>query len=282
MENATKALLISAGVLIAVMLLAIVLLAYNQLSDYYQGQSDLTEVEQTTKFNSRFENYYEKEIRGNELISVMNRIIDYNERESYLAGTKYPRIEVNIFLDGKTGDLKYNSSDESIFDSDTITNITSSSGGSRQLDNQLIAVTNITNELISDANSNGISNVTEGKLQQLSANISNIILEHDDETLYDEGDRAGRDAIGKRQKRTNLLKDILGVDIELEEDTYLVKGTSKSMLETIKEITYKYYQYTQFKRAHFICETIEHDEETGRVNKMEFRVVLKNGNIKFS
>ena len=54
------------------------------------------------------------------------------------------------------------------------------------------------------------------------------------------------------------------------------------MLETIKEITYKYYQYTQFKRAHFICETIEHDEETGRVNKMEFRVVLKNGNIKFS
>ena len=282
MENATKALLISAGVLIAVMLLAIVLLAYNQLSDYYQGQSDLTEVEQTTKFNSRFENYYEKEIRGNELISVMNRIIDYNERESYLAGTKYPRIEVNIFLDGKTGDFKYDSSDESIFDSDTITNITSSSGGSRQLDNQLIAVTNITKELISDANSSGISNVTEGKLQQLSANISNIILENDDETLHDDGDRAGRDAIGKRQKRTNLLKDILGVDIELEEDTYLVKGTSKSMLETIKEITYKYYQYTQFKRAHFICETIEHDEETGRVNKMEFRVVLKNGNIKFS
>lgn len=281
MENATKALLISAGVLIAVMLLAIVLLAYNQLSDYYQGQSDLTEIEQTTKFNSRFENYYEKEIRGNELISVMNRIIDYNERESYLAGTKYPRIEVNIFLDGKTGDLKYNSSDESIFDSDTITNITSSSGGSRQLDNQLIAVTNITNELISDANSNGISNVTEGKLQQLSANISNIILEHDDETLYDEGDRAGRDAIGKRQKRTSLLKEILGVNIELD-DKYLVKNSSKNQLEAIQEITYKYYQYTQFKRAHFVCETIGHDEETGRVNKMEFRVVIKNGNIKFS
>ena len=53
-------------------------------------------------------------------------------------------------------------------------------------------------------------------------------------------------------------------------------------LEEIQEITYKYYQYTQFKRAHFVCETIGHDEETGRVNKMEFRVVIKNGNIKFS
>ena len=38
MENATKALLISAAVMIAIMVLSLLMIAYNQISDYYQNQ----------------------------------------------------------------------------------------------------------------------------------------------------------------------------------------------------------------------------------------------------
>ena len=40
MENATKALLIAAGVLIGIIILSMLLLGYNQISNYYQQQSD--------------------------------------------------------------------------------------------------------------------------------------------------------------------------------------------------------------------------------------------------
>lgn len=36
MENATKALLIAAGVLIGIIILSMLLLGYNQISNYYQ------------------------------------------------------------------------------------------------------------------------------------------------------------------------------------------------------------------------------------------------------
>ena len=40
MENATKALLIAAGVLIGIIILSMLLLGYNQISNYYQQKSD--------------------------------------------------------------------------------------------------------------------------------------------------------------------------------------------------------------------------------------------------
>lgn len=39
MENATKALLIAAGVLIGIIILSMLLLGYNQISNYYQQQN---------------------------------------------------------------------------------------------------------------------------------------------------------------------------------------------------------------------------------------------------
>ena len=57
MENATKALLIAAGVLIGIIILSMLLLGYNQISNYYQQQSDNLSLRQIVELNKKFTNY---------------------------------------------------------------------------------------------------------------------------------------------------------------------------------------------------------------------------------
>ena len=45
---------------------------------------------------------------------------------------------------------------------------------------------------------------------------------------------------------------------------------------TIRQDAYTYYEYVQFKRAHFDCTNIEYDNNTGRITKMDFKF---NGKI---
>ena len=52
MENATKALLIAAGVLIGIIILSMLLLGYNQISNYYQQQSDNLSLKQIVELNA--------------------------------------------------------------------------------------------------------------------------------------------------------------------------------------------------------------------------------------
>ena len=63
MENATKALLIAAGVLIGIIILSMLLLGYNQISNYYQQQSDNLSLKQIVELNKKFTNYDGKTIR---------------------------------------------------------------------------------------------------------------------------------------------------------------------------------------------------------------------------
>ena len=78
MENATKALLIAAGFLIAIIILSMLALGYNQISNYYQQQSDNFTLSQIVELNKKFTNYDGKTIRGNEMLSVINLVVDYN------------------------------------------------------------------------------------------------------------------------------------------------------------------------------------------------------------
>ena len=98
MENISKALLIAAGMLIVMMLLTLVIIGYNKISFYYELQHESIIVEQLDKFNKQFQNYSGKVIRGNELISLMNKIIDYNTSQSYQEGIEYKPIKVKIHI----------------------------------------------------------------------------------------------------------------------------------------------------------------------------------------
>lgn len=267
MENATKALLISAAVMISIMVLSLLMMAYNQVSDYYQTQHTDAIAKQTGEFNENFINYQRDNIRGSELLSLMNKVIDFNERESYAQGTNYERIKVAIKIDEQyLDDFLYfdykDSKEKNKYDMPNAQNlgiisteITNTKGGgtNREKDKQLIAITGIETKLIQEANAAGISGLDTGKLETLSANIANIIVDEKAQDQYAES---------IREKRTNVLKEIFGIN-----------DITKNQIKVIKEITYQYYQFMQFKRAYFNSSgEFEIDPDTGRICGMTFEV----------
>ena len=280
MENATKALLIGAAILLSVMILSLIVMSYNEISSYYKAKSDTIDIEQTTEVNQAFENYNQNKIRGSDMISLMNRVIDYNERQSYLVGTNFKRIEVTIFIGDNDilNQFKYNTSDNSILTA-KITNVGNGTDN-KNLDKQLIKITNTTTELINSASKKGINNLTEEKLQKLVANISNIFV---DEASKNQETFDGVQAISNRKRRAELIKNILGISISLDNNAMANTSESKNQIDAIKDMTATYYQYTQFKRAQFECTGTEYDENTGRIKKMEFKIKTTNdGKVMFN
>lgn len=307
MENASKALLIGAAILFAVMILSLLMIGYQQISSYFSEEHEVAMIEQTTKFNSQFENYNQKNIRGSDMISLMNKVIDYNERLSYMEGTKYKRIEITIDLVSSSilDQFKYATtetgfSNVSIFPASTkITNVTSTGTPpntveeSRNLDKQLILITGVVNKLKDETQNGGISNVTDTKLQSLASNISNIflsianldnpssVINENYAVNADENQRTSTEenVVATRQKRNDLIKNILGVELTLN-SRGLVEQTG--LLNSIKEMTLQYYQIIQFKRAYFECTGTEYDTETGRMLKMNFKVKTDGNTVIFN
>ena len=109
MENATKALLIAAGVLIGIIILSMLLLGYNQISNYYQQQSDNLSLRQIVELNKKFTNYDGKTIRGNEMLSVINSVVDYNTWVAQNANEGYEEIQLNISFEMSKTDSRWTS-----------------------------------------------------------------------------------------------------------------------------------------------------------------------------
>lgn len=282
MENLTKALLIAAAMMIVVLILSILVMGYNRISDYYKQEHELTAIEQTAEFNKRFENYHRKNIRGNDMISLMNRVIDYNTSQSYQDETSYPRIRVTIEIGAEN--LQYFQYNTIRYLTPKITN-TEGSGSVYDNDKQLIAITNTPTNLIEYAKSNGIEGMTDEKLQKLSAEISNLMVSETDTTSG---------SIKTRFKRAQVLESILGLkvgyygetgdyDIRIDRETAITTGWSDGLkiIEKIQDIATQYYEYTQFKRAKFNCTEIEYDATTGRVVEMNFKVQTNDNGVVF-
>lgn len=263
MENASKALLIAAGVLVAVMLLALALVFWNNMSGYFTEQHDANRLKQLIEFNNKFANYENETIRGNELVSIMNRIIDYNNLQADLED--YDRIEIEIdllHLDDQLQDESANWHGASSFNvngNGLITNKTN--------DDDIKAISELSTYLFTQARID-LPWITETRLQKLSSNISWI--------AYD--NITNPDALEDYEENRILkLKEILpGVsEDDIEDD-----------IDAIKEATCLYNEFTQFKRAMFKCKEILYlkedetaeDLENGRVKRMLFEVVTEEVN----
>lgn len=242
MENAAKALLIGAGVIFTLLIISLLVVLYNKVSSYYEFQSDMTEAEQLQKFNARFENYHDKKIRGSELVSIMNMIIDYNNLQA--DARDYDPVNVEIDLKGHQDEIKYKNE----------------AGGNTLITGSTIHNNNGTDDTpirrIAETSSRlstslGISDVN---LQRLSASINHIVDEptnSDAKTEY-------------KNYRKQLLKRILKYDV------------TEAEIDNIKKATYQYYQFTQFKRAMFECTSVTYNTNNGRVKGMTFEVILEN------
>ena len=296
MENAAKALIIAAGILIVVMILSLVMMFYNQVSDYYQSESDRAIERQTADFNKNFENYHREQVRGTDLISLMNRVINYNETQTYQDGTNYERIEVTIDLidDDVINQFKYptteltidNIIDDVVNSSHEITNRTTSNDEDdlRAADNRLAGITGIEakllNELTDESNGLGVSNPTPSQLQTLAANIGNIMI--DDNVISTDSWTVASTKIANRLKRADLIESTLNIELQINEAGEAI-GNSQNIIDKIKEIALQYYQFTQFKRAYFDCTDVIYDTDTGRISSMNFEIRIgADGNVEFN
>lgn len=80
MENASKALLIAGGILISLLVVGALLLMINQLSYYQKSNSDELKDSQLLEFNRQFDQYTYSDIQGYELLTLINKVIDYNQK----------------------------------------------------------------------------------------------------------------------------------------------------------------------------------------------------------
>lgn len=250
MENATKALLIAAAIILLTLIISLLVMAYGQASDFFKRQSESTVVEQLERFNKQFDNYNGTTIRGNEMLSMINKVIDYNTLQAEDNG--YDKIELQIKgIDSETIKNQFKSSNEEdfILDMEDI-----NTNGSKVL-------SNLVNNLLSSLRGD-IKHIQESHLQTLEANMSDVLIEGTDTENYEV------------KKRNSLIKTTLNKNLE-EDDN------AEELLEKIQEATKKYHQLVQFKRAYFKCTNIEHSDETGRVIKMEFELVVNGGTVKF-
>ena len=190
----------------------------------------------------------------------MNKVVNYNT--SIADMEKYDKVILSIDLKGyqnrANDNFKYSDSDTSIFQGKMSANILKNTATS---DVNIRDVANISADLINELASAGISNISDAQLQALSADIQNIAID---------SNAAQSLQITRNQK----LQNILGKN--------KANSLNVSQMNTLVNVTKKYYQYTQFKRAMFKCTGVQHNtSQNGRVIGMTFVIVEENGKAKF-
>lgn len=279
MENLTKALLIAAGMLLIVLIVSLLVVGYNQISSYYEQKQGLLTAEQLEKFNREFENYNRGDIRGNELISLMNKVIDYNVSQSYQEETNYKPIQVEIKIgDEFVNSFRYEEDATGTNIIDSVIKNTISNVNNQANDKRLVAIASTPHDLIEKADEANIK-LNDTQLQKLTMEISNILI-NEDETDNSSNEYRRLRAISLKK----ILKLNIGTtsenEIRLNSTTFKTESGGEK-IATIKDIVSQYYQYTQFKRAYFKCTEIRHDAGTtgtGRVVGMKFEVQTKDQN----
>jgi len=80
MENASKALIIAGGVLIAMITISVFYYMYGHISEFSHVIQDDTVEEERRAFNESFTAYQKKLMYGSDVISVINKAVDNNKR----------------------------------------------------------------------------------------------------------------------------------------------------------------------------------------------------------
>lgn len=283
MENASKALLIAGGILILIILVSLVLLVKGNISNYYASEEELKMTEDKTKFNEQFTRYNRNDVAGYELISLSNKIIDYNERLSSETSegndVKANPVKISIIL------WKGNQNDDA-------KNKLSYDGKFYLLDeskNKLIEENSYLNKnnesSLEKFNKNARELEKDSKyLKGLTKNIDKIILKeicsyNNTTKKWEIVSDAGTD---ENKKITKMLNAILKYESITQSSTYSenLKGKNKTY-ENVKEQylsmlndngikMYQYYEYSQFTKAKFKCTSLKYDDTTGKVNELTF------------
>ena len=113
MENASKALVMAGTILISLMVISALMLSYNNFRHYEQTKSDAKEEKDIVEFNNQYTVYYRNNVRGTDLISLVNKVTDYNLKDE----NQENNIKINIDLNGEEKDFSYSGENELIINS---------------------------------------------------------------------------------------------------------------------------------------------------------------------
>ena len=252
MENASKALIMAGSVLIALMILGALLLMFNNLNNYQNTESQNTREAQVVEFNNQYETYNRDNVRGSDLCSLLNRVADYNRRKStegtgkndegqYLA---YEPMTIEFDFSGKRDQLKVGDKNNLITQEKY-----SQSNTKNQFEEYIsLKISTIEKKYGTDV------------IQKLATSVSKIYV--DEKASY-------------KTKMNAVLayNSIKGEKLSIENDSI---NQSIKKINASKNDVYTYYEYMQFKRAYFNCESVEYSKKTGRITKMYFKF---NGTI---
>ena len=77
MENASKALIMAGSILISIIIISLLVLGYNQMSQLEQTRQDAEEADKLSEYMRRFEQFNREVVYGSELLSLGNLQQDY-------------------------------------------------------------------------------------------------------------------------------------------------------------------------------------------------------------
>lgn len=81
MENATKALLMAGGVLIAIIIISLLVRTYGNMGQFQKQQLSAEEAEKLEAYNKEYTKYLNQYVYGTEVITVINKTLDYQEKQ---------------------------------------------------------------------------------------------------------------------------------------------------------------------------------------------------------
>ena len=255
MENASKAILMAGGMLIAILIVSLLIFAWDTFSNYYSRKDSIDEIEDVTEFNLQFTNYDRKNVDGYDLFSLINKVIDYNTRRTTLVrenNYNYTPITITI-------DIKPEQSKLELTTDETWRLFTRADGKYVQSDatNTLGEVFDEIKLIENDTDFGGSAN-----LQNLTKRINKIY----DVTLTGNEEQ-------QKQQKINIIKQVNAVtSYELPFETDIQINSSYTIIHNNEEDVRKYYEYVYFKKAKFDSDParVQYDMNTGRITEMYF------------
>lgn len=101
MENATQALLIAGGILLAILTLTMIAFLTGNLATVGQARAEKVELERLAKWNAEWEAYNKKLLYGADVLTLVNKAKQNNEE--YENSTKY-EVKIDITANSKDKD----------------------------------------------------------------------------------------------------------------------------------------------------------------------------------
>lgn len=254
MENASKALLMAGSMLIAIMIIGALVLMGNNLSSYQDSTINNDKEAQIVEFNSQYETYNRPDIRGSDMYSLLNKVIDYNKRKS-VVGTGVNDEGQTIGFEAMSISVQF-PNDDKIKDNwtfDGTIRLFKSPVISKKAGLNIIEINKSTSNTFETKLKEGINGL-EGKyggqvgVTNLAAGISNLFPSVKNGETIEKSENLYFRNTGNKESITNITN---------------INGT-------IYKDVCTYYEYIQFKRAYFNCKQVKYNDNTGRIIEMIF------------